>query len=97
MQDNFTVTELVEAVMELLKALDSSTHLPQALFLYETALTPSVELEWWRQWYPESMVVEEVDGNGTQPLLPLLPPLGSEGFQDLEEGVKGSKDIIRRL
>lgn len=84
-------------MLRLLEALESSKHLHQVLYLDESVLTSSLDMEWWRRWHPEPMVAEIVEGNNSEHLFPLLPPLGSEGFQDFEEGVKGSKDIIHRL
>lgn len=97
-QDSMTASEVMDAVMDLLKTLDSSTHIHQALNLTESTLTPSLDLEWWRRWRPEGEVVMgQVGGNSSEPLFPVLPPLGSDGFQDLTEGVKDSKYIIQRL
>ncbi|XP_045104403.1 uncharacterized protein LOC123499934 [Portunus trituberculatus] len=44
-QDTITPSEVIDAVMDLLKTLNSSTHLQQALNLTESVLTPSLDLE----------------------------------------------------
>ena len=89
-QDSFSVSEVMEGVWQVLGALDTLPHIPQALNLYTRVHIPSIDLYWGRRWQPDDTVME-VEWNYSEPLLPLLPPFGSEGFQDLEDGVKAQQ------